>query len=362
MGKGRGIKFECRFMEKITTQSTSKYTSVVSDLVLRKTNTTRLIFRPLIIDNANNKEASVKGWFIFQKKSLKDNWCDYKTFDLSKLKKGEWIKLELKAEEVLKLLEKSNQYKTIYKKYGITYGTSDFIITDRNIGHVFEQIASFSNQKILLDALQNLNELSVQKLNALVGVSQLEKALKIWNTNKDNNDENFWMTTFKTYSWIISQVFACPYVFIDDGYYFGGKRGENKGGVYGDLLYQNYFTGNVAFVEIKTPSTEIIGSKYRGNNDVDNNTVYSFSSDISGGVTQVLNQRNIFKQKQDSLEESNKKILNSKCILLVGKVDDLSLGQKKSFDLYRNNLKDVEIVAYDELFIRVENLKDLFEK
>ena len=349
-------------MEKIITQSTSKHTSSVSDLVLRTTNITRLIFRPLIIDNAKNQKASVKGWFIFQKKGVKDDWQDYKTMDLSKLKKGEWIKLELKAEEILKLLEKSDQYKQIYEKYGITYGTTDFIITDKNIARVLEKIASFPNRDRLLDALRSLDVLSMQTLNTLVGVGQLEKVLEIWNGNKNNDDENFWKNTFKTYSWIISQVFACPYVFIGDEYYFGGKKGNNKGGVYGDLLYQNNLTGNVAFVEIKTPCTKIMGSRYRGNNDTDNNTVCCFSSDISGGTTQVLNQRNIFKQKQDSLEESNKKILNSKCILVVGKVGSLSLGQKKSFDLYRNNLKDVEMVTYDELFTRVGNLKDLFKK
>ena len=46
-----------------------------------------------------------------------------------------------------------------------------------------------------------------------------------------------------------------------------GKKGTNIGGVYGDFLYKNDLTGNVAFVEIKTPCTDIIDEKYRGIQD-----------------------------------------------------------------------------------------------
>ncbi len=351
-----------RETKKLRIQSTSKYTSTVSDLVLRKTKTTRLIFRPLIIDNEKNEEACIKGWFIFQKKGIKDDWEDRESFGLSRLKKGEWIKLELKAEEILKLFEECSLYKQIYEKYGITYGKRDFIIDDKNIVDILTQISDISDQNLLLKALKDLDSKVIQKLNILVGISQLEKAVGIWNKNKNNDKESFWEETFKKYSWIISQIFACPYVFIKDEYFFGGKKGNNRGGVHGDLVYQNILTDNLAFVEIKTPCKEIIGGKYRGEEDKDNNTVYCLSSEISGGVTQILNQRNIFKQKQDSLELSNKKSLNSKCILIVGNTNDLTVGQKKSLDLYRNNLKDVEIIAYDELFMRIQNLKDLLKK
>lgn len=346
-------------MDRITTLSTSSRTSAVNDLILRETDTTRLIFRPLIIDNARNQQASVKGWLIFQKKGPTDDWRDYKTLDLNQLKKGEWVKLELKAEEILKLLERSSQYRQIYKKYGITYGTADFIVTHENIGNIFSQIAHFPDRG-LLQALQSLDTTGAQKLGSLVGISQLDKALGIWRNNKENSDEGFWRNTFKTYSWIISQIFACPYVFIGNEYYFGGKKGNNKGGVYGDFLYKNKLTGNVAFIEIKTPTTELIGKRYRGEKDTDNNTVYSASPEMSGGINQVLNQRATFQRNQVSLEEGDKNILNSKCILIIGNTNDLTAGKKKSFDLYRNNLKDVEIVAFDELFERIENLKNLF--
>jgi len=106
--------------------------------------------------------------------------------------------------------------------------------------------------------------------------------------------------------------------------------------------------------------TKIIARQYRGDDDLDHNTVYSFSDNLSGGVVQVLNQRRVFQQKQDSLEESKVNILNAKCVLIVGKSGDLTRGQKKSLDLYRNNIKDVEIITYDELFERIKALKEVF--
>jgi len=79
-------------MNTFTTKSTSRNSAVVSDIILRETETTRLIFRPVIVENPHNKKACVRGHFIFQKKKVSGNWEDYNDFSLSKLKDGEWVK------------------------------------------------------------------------------------------------------------------------------------------------------------------------------------------------------------------------------------------------------------------------------
>ena len=86
--------------ESIKTKSTSKNSAVVEDIILRTTTTTRLLFKPEIVNNPHNEKASVRGFFVFQKKGTTGNWEDHKELDLSKLKKTEWIKLELKAGEL----------------------------------------------------------------------------------------------------------------------------------------------------------------------------------------------------------------------------------------------------------------------
>ena len=92
-------------MREICTSSTSSKTLEVSDLVLRKTKTTRLIFKPIIIDNPHDKDASVKGQFVFQRKSQKNEWKECNSFPLSKLKANEWVKLELHSSEIKVFLE-----------------------------------------------------------------------------------------------------------------------------------------------------------------------------------------------------------------------------------------------------------------
>ena len=51
-------------IEKITTKSTSSVSADTNDIVLRETAITRLIFRPQLVTNRNNPNASVNGIFI----------------------------------------------------------------------------------------------------------------------------------------------------------------------------------------------------------------------------------------------------------------------------------------------------------
>lgn len=89
--------------DRINVWTTSRDSAVCDDIELKKTSTTRLIFRPEIVNNINNPEASVRGCFIFQKKGKNASWEDYKELELSKLKAEEWIKLELNSEAMLTL-------------------------------------------------------------------------------------------------------------------------------------------------------------------------------------------------------------------------------------------------------------------
>lgn len=164
-------------MKKITTKSTSKNTQTADDLVLRETKTTRLIFRPLIVNNTQEPEASVKGWFVFQKKGRKDRWEEYKTLDLSQLKKGEWVKLELKSKAVLKLLKNLEYLKHLYDQYGISYGEKEFYITDQNIGTLLSQLSEFGKDKAetIVKALSDLTREELDNFDKVISAASLAK-------------------------------------------------------------------------------------------------------------------------------------------------------------------------------------------
>ena len=86
------------------------------------------------------------------------------------------------------------------------------------------------------------------------------------------------------------------------------------------------------------------------------------SADLSGAISQVLNQRDNF-QKHFAIHKMNTQeefeTFNSKCVVLMGSIEDLDNSQLKSFELLRSNSKDVEIITFDELLGRFENLKAL---
>jgi len=223
-------------------------------------------------------------------------------------------------------------------------------------------VADLSNND-LIQALRgrDLTIEDIQNLNYGFEIKKLEEALEIWEENKENSDEDFWQKTFTEKNWILSQIFSCPVVFIKGRPYCGGKSPNDKGGVYSDFRFSNEIVESSIFIEIKTPKTGIVGSKYRGEseeNQEDQNLTYSMNAELSGGITQAINQR------QTAIENFGKdlQVRNSKCILLIGMAQILKPAEKKSFDLFRNSNKDVEIITFDELFKRIENLLNLLRK
>jgi hypothetical protein len=224
-------------------------------------------------------------------------------------------------------------------------------------------------KKIIIDSPEDfdfsfINYLNLKKLkdiDSLVSTTRLENISKIWNENKNNGSEEFWQQLFQNHTWILSQIFSCPFILIGKKFYCGGKEDDDRGGVKGDLLYKNDLTGNLAFVEIKTPETEIIGKQYRGNEDGKDNVVYSMGDELTGGVNQVLNQRKIYLNTHG--DNNGKFLHNAKCILVIGRVDKLKNDdEKKSFELYRSSSKDVELITFDELFGRVQKFLDLLKE
>jgi hypothetical protein len=55
-------------------------------------------------------------------------------------------------------------------------------------------------------------------------------------------------------------------------------------------------------------------------------------------------------------------VFNPKCILIAGDSDRQLTDEtrRKSFELFRSGLRDIEVVTYDELFRKAEILATLF--
>ena len=137
--------------------------------------------------------------------------------------------------------------------------------------------------------------------------------------------------------------------------YMGGKRIDNKGSSISDFVYEKGID-NVCIIEIKTPLTKIVEkNKYRDN-------VYVPSQELISSIVQVKEQKDSFMKDynaiwRESYEEGiNFKAFDPKCYLIIGNTSDLDTKQLESFNLFRNELRTVEIITYDELLSKMEIL------
>src|SRR3990172_13346089 len=102
--------------ERITTESVALNVLETDAIVLRESETRRLVFKPMIVDQP---EAPVRGYFVWQRKRKLDEWEDITGESLTALKAGEGYTPELRSGEVSTLLQGIQDRKEIYERHGI---------------------------------------------------------------------------------------------------------------------------------------------------------------------------------------------------------------------------------------------------
>jgi Domain of unknown function (DUF4263) len=373
-----------RMKYKVRLNSTSANSAEGDPVVLRETKTTRLVFCPTVVNNPNDPDASVRGRLIHQRRAAKtEDWTDIKAIPLSSLRADEAVKLELSSEMTSRLVDGLNAHYVAHSLHGIELGLHEHEIdlfgvrdlfafirgdtaaaqalgTSDGVELVANIISSAARNELLEPLSRSLESLGPEArshLNAALRLSELRKALNLWEENKENPDEEFWQEELKQRSWILCQVFSQPMILVRDKVYVGGKDFTNRHGKITDYLFKNTLTKNAAIVEIKTPMTELVQNRaYRQD-------VFSPGKDIVGGTIQVIDQRDSLMKNYPNLSRGTPEfeVNMPACILVAGKVSQLSELQKKSFEFYRSNSRAVELIAFDELFSRVEGLVQLFE-
>lgn len=367
---------------------TSRKTAEVDDIVLRDGERTRLIFRPTLVDNSNDPAACVHGEFRYQKKSTSDTWSDCETRSLSELTiEDGGFKLELHAGEVRTLLEGVGRLCAIYACDGIPNGEGTYTVTRGELGRHLRVVLDHSQElealgpeveellRAMIDTLlrakapaeaahviADIGPEALDRLGTASQVAQLELLLGSWRGNLDNDDEGWWQSELEQHAWVLPQVFAQPFVFLQRQAFVGGKRLDNRGGHVLDLVFRNALTNNVALVEIKTPCTQLLGTQVREG-------VWAFSSQLSGGLTQMLGYKDdLQKEYYERVGLSRRaggqhfEVFNPKCVLLAGNIGREIGGSSEKLrclDLARNDFRTVELVTYDEMILRMELLLEV---
>ena len=207
-----------------------------------------------------------------------------------------------------------------------------------------------------LDVLATEEPQELMKLHAEIELVTLSKMIEVLRDKLDKNNlpEAHWQSFFERNKLVLSMAFARPVQLLQPQFHAKGSTLTRTGAQIGDFLMREAGQA-LAIVEIKTPTTTLLqGIAYRGKE------VFGPSSELSGAVTQVLFQQSELRQRwmthvhdTDSLKSSNADAI--KCVVIAGLLpaDPVKL---RSFEVFRNACKDVDVITFDELLLKLEFL------
>lgn len=347
--------------EIITTQSVGRgIANVQQDFVLDDTVRTKTVFRAQIHD------GGFKGDIIRFRKDSNGDTNEIIPVNFNQLHASEGIKLSLPTEAAKKLDEAFAVLARLLREQGVQYGENQFsinqsgalVITDKNKAAVVRGLLDQDLTEEVWTDLSKSNpdlatRLSWAKIHAdrAVILAEFEQAV-----TDPSKDENWWQNFFSNNKWIFGYGLNYQILHtVQEQPQYSGANVTGSGGQRGDFLQRT--AAEVSFtvlVEIKKPVTPLLHNEYR-------NGAWSVTEELSGGVAQV--QANSLRWEvegsrtdanRDQVEgEHNAFTVRPKSILIIGNTVQLTTRDKRnSFELFRQNLKNPEVLTFDELLER----------
>lgn len=355
--------------DSFTIESTSSQSANVSDVTLSQKQTTRRIARATIVKNPNDQQKSVKVAIVHQRKGRKDSWEDEPHKSLNLLRAGESSKLDLDTTETEALFKHISNLYNVFSTEGVPYGVSkvfvvpydedtEIVLASRDRGQVFRKLLESGYSSEFWNELVTTKPNLATKLSYARLHQERKEALEWFEDEIDaNDDESSWQKYFESNTWIFG--YGLDYRFlrrVQGQPHVGGKsvtgRGEQKGDF---LLSTEGVTRFSVIVEIKTPGAKLLGREYR-------NRAFPASPELSGSVAQV--QANCRKwETEGSKSEANENLRSQeriftyqpKGIVVIGNTNQLGGNDEKaSFELFRRNIVNPEIITFDELLERAK--------
>jgi hypothetical protein len=135
---------------------------------------------------------------------------------------------------------------------------------------------------------------------------------------------------------------------------------DGRGTKIADFLMKNSTSKSALLVELKTPQTQLLAAHpYRGH--VDARPVYPPTTQLSGAVAQLLDQRNSLKEEIAHIKHRSRVDIEAfgiDGIVVAGLMADMEPNRIRDFELFRSNLKDVRIITFDEILTSIRGLRD----
>lgn len=227
------------------------------------------------------------------------------------------------------------------------------IVDGREKEYIKKLIAGNYGEDIWRQLVESNPSLATKLSYAQIQASRKNELDKFEYALSQNYDESYWQKLLSEDDWIFGYglSYYCL-TMLNEQVLVGGKDIMNRNGQVVDFLAASEGLARyVVLVEIKKPSTGLLGRQCR-------NHAFPISSDLAEAVAQVQGYieawgTNASRDRFDYEQENNLTTAKPKGILVIGNTSELDTADKKrSFELFRKGLNQVEIITYDELFQR----------
>lgn len=348
--------------EKIYTAQSSHVTSdIITPFVLELSNTTRKVAYAKIVNNPNDKDAYVHCTIVHERKSLKDRWESVEAINLAKLKSGEGVRLDLSSAATKELKKALDTSYAVGKDglprgyHSLVVGSEDevVIVKGREREYIEKLVKGNHREEIWKQLVESDPDLATKLSFAQIQASRKIELDKFEYALSQDYEESYWQKLLSEEDWIFGYglSYYCL-TMLNEQVLVGGKDIMNRNGQVVDFLAASEAQARyVVLVEIKKPSTSLLGRQCR-------NHAFPISSDLAEAVAQVQGYieawgTNATREIYDYEQENNLTTAKPKGILVVGNTAELdSSDKKRSFELFRKGLNQVDIITYDELLQR----------
>jgi len=212
-----------------------------------------------------------------------------------------------------------------------------------------KQAAKLTQQSVA--ALAKSAPKTLYQLKSEIELITLGELIEVYRKMLESNaTENKWQNFLSEHPFVLDMAFGFPVKMIAEQPYVGGKNIRGQWGQYSDFLMAAKATGNLALIEIKHPHHDLLGKAYR--------KTYVPSYELSGSVAQVISQRSVLQRNILGLSEDLDDRVHAHAvaaIVIIGRTPS-KIGEQRAFEQYRNSLKDVLVITFDEMLGRLEGI------
>ncbi len=360
---GGSIPKKQRYIRKVFEKSEdNEYVKVKGEIVLRCSQSGRDQVNVIVVSDEEEKSMS----FTLQKfrdnpKSgfkpiIETNFTFYRGEFIALLKFLSDLKfINLDDDTRFTVDDKENLDKKI--SLWLPSSENEGVLVSRNDGQLISAISRFKGdaRETLLKSLRN-QVLTKKDLDILSGRKEGLETFKseLYKETQDWNEKN-WQSFFNDNPWIFGYGLDYRYLnIIQKEASVSNVDLDAKNTVISDFLLGD--TRFTVLVELKRPDTPLFETA--GNRS----KTWRLSKDITNSISQILTQKAEWeiKSQTEQFDSSGEliyeKTIDPKTILVIGNTsqfkgtDRESVIKAKTFELFRRNSRNIEIITFDELF------------